>query len=431
MDVAKHHTDQAAATGGMPTWWRYVLVAMATVILCSCRELPKTTGPDVGDEPLVRCQSPDDFDLAVEISNAERHGADTEVQISDVDAQPVQPVQSATHDDVQQVAYNQGPRCCPTDATCPSQPCPPSAIVGPGDEYLCDGGDFGLPAAVRADWTVDGLQPEDAVAHYDTVDGRVVVQPSNRVCIYAPRFAAVRRVRSLMADEQHQPIDVVLNQAGPVQAGELTPVATSLQRQAPAVDLGQLPPSLFRQRQQAGGLDNGQALVDVRGTLAAAANLTIIRTGQVDGSEVAQVERAVESAVAWTGDQAAQVLFENQQVVAVVGLRQPGLVYETSGPNSPRLRLLKLASTSHAQPGEEVTFTLRYDNIGDQVIGNVTVVDNLTTRLEYVPDSAQSDVDADFSTEANGVGSLVLRWEIKLPVEPGEGGVVTFRCRVR
>jgi len=92
---------------------------------------------------------------------------------------------------------------------------------------------------------------------------------------------------------------------------------------------------------------------------------------------------------------------------------------------------VKLASTGHALPGEEVTFTLRFDNIGDQVIGNVTIVDNLTTRLEYVPDSARSSVEAKFSTEANDVGSLVLRWEIKAPVEPGAGGVLTFCCKVR
>ena len=82
--------------------------------------------------------------------------------------------------------------------------CPETAIIGPGDEYLCDGGDYGLPAAVRADWSVDGLEQEDAIAHYDTLDGRVVVTPSNRVCIYAPRFAAVRRVENPLAHERRR-----------------------------------------------------------------------------------------------------------------------------------------------------------------------------------------------------------------------------------
>ena len=48
-------------------------------------------------------------------------------------------------------------------------------MIGPRDEYLCDGGDYGFAAAVRKDWQVDGLEEEDTVAHYDTVDGRTVV----------------------------------------------------------------------------------------------------------------------------------------------------------------------------------------------------------------------------------------------------------------
>lgn len=70
-----------------------------------------------------------------------------------------------------------------------TEPCavdPYGPLVGPGDEYLCDGGDYGTPAGVKADWTIEGLEPEDAISHYDTADGQVLVTPSNRVCIYAP-----------------------------------------------------------------------------------------------------------------------------------------------------------------------------------------------------------------------------------------------------
>ena len=91
----------------------------------------------------------------------------------------------------------------------------------------------------------------------------------------------------------------------------------------------------------------------------------------------------------------------------------------------------KSASTDSALPGEEVEFTLRFDNVGDRVIGNVTIVDNLTTRLEYVADSQKSSVKADFSTQPNEGDSVVLRWEIAEPVQPGEGGVLQFRARVR
>jgi uncharacterized repeat protein (TIGR01451 family) len=303
--------------------------------------------------------------------------------------------------------------------------------VGPPDEYLCDGGDFGLPAAVRADWTVDGLEQEDAIAHYDTLDGRVVVTPSNRVCVYAPRFAAVRRVESLLAHERRQLVDLAIEETAPTSAGEAQPVVTSTQRHGVAINLGERPANLFRSRQQAAEFVNLVKPAEFYNTLGAYANLEIIRTGQLDGSELPLVKRAVQAAITWNGDQAAQVVFANRQAVAVVGLKQPGVVYQTDEPGNPRLRLLKLASTHHAMPGEEVEFTLRFDNIGDQVIGNVTIVDNLTTRLEYVPESAQSTVPSGFSAVPNGAGSTVLRWEIKDPLQPGDGGVLRFRAVVQ
>ena len=90
-----------------------------------------------------------------------------------------------------------------------------------------------------------------------------------------------------------------------------------------------------------------------------------------------------------------------------------------------------MASAQSASPGETVDFTIRFDNIGDQPLGNIVLVDNLTTRLEYVADSAQSSVPAKFSSQANSGESLVLRWEITNPVEPNQGGLVRFRCKVR
>ena len=104
-------------------------------------------------------------------------------------------------------------------------------------------------------------------------------------------------------------------------------------------------------------------------------------------------------------------------------------VYSLAG--KPRLRVCKIASRHEARPGEDVEFTIRFDNVGDQVIGNVTVIDNLTTRLEYVPDSAQCSLKAQFSTQPNEGGSLVIRCEITDPLKPGTGGVIRFRCRVR
>jgi len=92
---------------------------------------------------------------------------------------------------------------------------------------------------------------------------------------------------------------------------------------------------------------------------------------------------------------------------------------------------VKLASRSAAQPGDIVEFTLRWDNVGSQVMGNVTIMDHLTTRLEYVEGSAKSDVAADFFAEPNPTGSAVLRWEIREPIAAGKGGILQFKCKVR
>ena len=72
----------------------------------------------------------------------------------------------------------------------------------PEDEYLRDGGDRRMPTGVGREWQVYGLEMEDTVAHYDTVDGRRIVEPSNEVYIYSPRFGAVRQVVGLVANEQ-------------------------------------------------------------------------------------------------------------------------------------------------------------------------------------------------------------------------------------
>jgi uncharacterized repeat protein (TIGR01451 family) len=96
-----------------------------------------------------------------------------------------------------------------------------------------------------------------------------------------------------------------------------------------------------------------------------------------------------------------------------------------------RLRIVKIADKQNAKPGDIVDFTIRFDNVGDQTIGNVTVIDNLSGRLEYVEDSQECSVKADFFTQPNDGESLALRWEIIDPMKVGDGGVVRFKCRVR
>jgi uncharacterized repeat protein (TIGR01451 family) len=391
----------------LPVWWRCVLVAVSMLILCSCAQ------------PVSRTRLTPDKSLT-------QPPAETQVT-------PVPPVvisPEVVGGGVMPMAGVMG--CEPGSYDANGQVLDPyGPVVGPSDEYLCDGGDYVTPAGVHADWSITGLEQEDAISHYDTVEGRTFVVPSNRVCIYAPRFAAVRRVVQPIAHEQPVFINQTLDEQVPSKAVEAVPPIAVRQRRAVVVDEGQQPSNIFRQRQQAGGLENLQATMDAYNAVSAYANLEIIRTGEVSDAEKALVERSSEAAITWTGIQAPQVVFGVKQAHAQVGVRQAGIIYQSSEPNHPRLRLIKLASCGHAEPGEEVEFTLRYDNIGDQVIGNVTIVDNLSTRLEYVPETAKSSVDADFLTQLNDAGSLILRWEIIDPVKPGEGGVLRFRVKVR
>ena len=50
--------------------------------------------------------------------------------------------------------------------------------------------------------TVVGVEPEDTIASYKTLDGRTLVTPSNRVHIYSPRFMAVRQVIGVQQSDQ-------------------------------------------------------------------------------------------------------------------------------------------------------------------------------------------------------------------------------------
>ncbi|MEM9657868.1 MAG: hypothetical protein AAF961_05850, partial [Planctomycetota bacterium] len=310
-------------------------------------------------------------------------------------------------------------------------PCGDCPIRGPEDEYLCDGGDRNGPVGVRADYEVVGLDQEDTVAHYDTIDGRTIVTPSNRVCIYAPRFGAVRRVIDLRAYNQSAMVGGMLQEAGPLKAEERNGPLVSLAQLEPTIHRKRQPPSLFRQRRQPGELVRDENVVEVVGTESAVANLQIIHTGEVISDEGPEIARLSLAAVTWAADQAPQIILENVQAQAEVNVQSPGTIYHLSEPNNPKLRLCKFASTHVARQGEEVVFTLRFDNIGDREIEAVTIVDNLTTRLAYVPDSQKSSLAADFSTDPNDAGSLVLRWLLKEPLEPGDGGVIQFRCTVR
>ena len=58
-------------------------------------------------------------------------------------------------------------------------------------------------------------------------------------------------------------------------------------------------------------------------------------------------------------------------------------------PNRPGIAIIKRVSATEAEPGDTVTFTITYRNMGNTPIRSASIVDSLLPRLEYVKGSAR------------------------------------------
>ena len=311
----------------------------------------------------------------------------------------------------------------------------PNAGFGhwPQIEYLADGGDDGGNVYVEEDWTVHNLGTEDTVAHFDTLDGRTLVEASNRVHIYAPRFGAVRKVEGL------------------VNSGQVTALSTAHNQMALNVDrtkeqLGftaqETQTGYARTRHQLGGVGSRKAstgAVNSQG-LGAYSNFetamlysNLLRQRSIGSAELVYLAEGSAGARAWQGTEGIKVQMNVLAPMAASSEEGAESFFQIEEDESKtsKLRLIKVASKKDAQPGETVEFTLRFDNVGNQIIGNVTILDNLTTRLEFLPGTAKSSLKSGFVVQPNESGSFTLRFEINDPLEPGQFGVVQFQCRVR
>ena len=209
---------------------------------------------------------------------------------------------------------------------------------------------------------------------------------------------------------------------------------SSSTKQNVAVDTNETTLKAVGFRDQTRGVltDNVLQLRGSRESFAPYENFELIRWGKHSSSETSRLEAGMQAAKAWQDNLGLQVFGKKIQPIIVndtVSLQQIVTV-ETDDDNA-ILRVTKVASRMSARPGEEVEFTIRFDNLSARKIGNVTVVDNLTTRLQYVSGTAECSIDAKFIHTENDASSLTMRWEIDKPIPPGKGGVIRFKCRVR
>jgi len=139
--------------------------------------------------------------------------------------------------------------CPPEAATCPPAlpvcpPPPPIPVVGP---YLvCDGGDHAAPAKAVGAAGLANLTAGDTVARFQPADDgpeadRVEVVASNCACVYAPRFSAVRQVSRLVEESLPQgPVGLVNEQLVGLEV-ERQPVWGSVQNRGPEAARTALP----------------------------------------------------------------------------------------------------------------------------------------------------------------------------------------------
>ena len=256
-----------------PAWFRYGVIAIAAILMCSCRAAEKQPRYRVAKNDAATVNP---FEAPVAEPNAMAVAASDDAVVAAVvaadDQRPMPPAPPALKQPKSNVqlaaaeiplyltgAQVKQAQCLPEgnwQSTCQGGACGCCAahdpIRGPSDEYLCDGGDFHLPAGVTKDWKVTGLEQEDTIAHYDTIDGRTVVTPSNKVCLYAPRFVAARQVTDLRAYARIDAPGGTIQKIEPNKVEETEDVLTSLAEVKPNLQREKSPPSLLRDRAQAG-----------------------------------------------------------------------------------------------------------------------------------------------------------------------------------
>lgn len=301
----------------------------------------------------------------------------------------------------------------------------------PYDEYICDGGDNELAVDVRHDLSIRGLDQEDTIVHFDTMRGNTEWTASNKVCLYAPRFAAVRQVTGMELSEQADRLAGANKALPPILDRDLKIVSDLNQPQRPIGRLGIKQSQSVLERQMGLTAETTRHLSQIHLDLLPYENLDLIRRGVVTNSDKPRLAQVAANAVVWTDTKAVQVVLDKKLPLEAVRETTLGetVMYDLAG--KARMRICKIADKSEAQPGDIVSFTLRFDNVGDQKVSNVTIVDNLTTRLEYVEGSQECSHEATFEVTPNDGETLVLRWEIEDPLRVGEGGIIRFQCRVR
>jgi uncharacterized repeat protein (TIGR01451 family) len=297
-------------------------------------------------------------------------------------------------------------------------------------EYIFDGGDHDPQVRLKADLTQVGLDPEDTVIQYETVDGKTNVESGCRVSVYAPRFASVRKRQSTQESELAMRLRTAERPDGPGVIRDQLPSAKVSQPLKSMNSDNVRIVEAFRDRNRPIPAELILPAVTISDTFKLYEDLSLIRNGDLKMTDLAKLAKSAAAARVWTNVDELNVLIDGQEAIENVTIQRAAdvTIYEHKGA---RIRLCKVASEQMANPGDIISFTIRFDNVGEQPLKSLVITDSLAPRLEYLDKSQQASVPADFSISPNNAGSSVLRWELENGLKPGEGGLVRFSCKVR
>jgi len=95
------------------------------------------------------------------------------------------------------------------------------------------------------------------------------------------------------------------------------------------------------------------------------------------------------------------------------------------------LRIVKLADQPTAQPGDVLTFRIRFYNDGGRELTHVRILDHISPRLEYVANSAASELEGKLTVEAYADGGQILQFVLDAPLEGGTSGEISFQATAK
>jgi uncharacterized repeat protein (TIGR01451 family) len=269
------------------------------------------------------------------------------------------------------------------------------------------------------------------VVNFNTGD-RPRVLPTNVVCVYAPRFASVRvavgvteafNAAHVSANELLQRPDLAAIRQGPKKMVQ-GQVAGQNRIREKAIGLStRVFAGEHSEVRVLGGFDVRVNVASHQLIQGADRKTAIQGPGTLRTRIKADGLKTAESPVVTGIVEGAGQMVMTWPPLDVTGVEVP--------PRKPGLAVIKRVDASEAEPGDTLTYTIQYRNMGNTPIRAVSIIDSLLPRLEYVPNSAQGPAGTVFTFGENRAGALELRYDLPGAIAPGAEGSVTFQVIVR